>query len=192
MAMTAGQTVAAPRAAVVAAAAVRRPVVWAASAETLGKVQGIIAEQLGTDTDKVGADSKFVDLGADSLDTVEIMMALEEEFDISIDEEGASMETPLPPFPPLPPSPRPLRACRRDLVIRRCRRRPRGPARLLPERGRGEGAEREPWRGTGRERLRPASCGPETDSGPPRRPRPAGAEKISTVQEAADMIEAMA
>ena len=83
------KTVAAPRAAVLAAAAVRRPVVWAASAETLGKVQGIIAEQLGTDTDKVGADSKFVDLGADSLDTVEIMMALEEEFDISIDEEGA-------------------------------------------------------------------------------------------------------
>ena len=86
---------AAPRAAV--AMAVRRPVCLAASAETLGKVQGIIAEQLGTDSDKVGADSKFVDLGADSLDTVEIMMALEEEFDISIDEEGAS-------GPPLPPA----------------------------------------------------------------------------------------
>ena len=76
--------------------AVRRPVCLAASAETLGKVQGIIAEQLGTDSDKVGADSKFVDLGADSLDTVEIMMALEEEFDISIDEEGA-WRPPLPP-----------------------------------------------------------------------------------------------
>ena len=101
---------AAPRAAVaMAAMAVRRPVCLAASAETLGKVQGIIAEQLGTDSDKVGADSKFVDLGADSLDTVEIMMALEEEFDISIDEEGASGG------PPSPPPPR-----RRDLVHPRC------------------------------------------------------------------------
>ena len=61
----------------------------AASTETLGKVQGIIAEQLGTDVDKVGSDVKFVDLGADSLDTVEIMMALEEQFEITLDEEGA-------------------------------------------------------------------------------------------------------
>ena len=38
---------------------------------------------------QVNADSKFVDLGADSLDTVEIMMALEEKFDIQLDEEGA-------------------------------------------------------------------------------------------------------
>jgi acyl carrier protein len=38
---------------------------------------------------QVAADSKFVDLGADSLDTVEIMMALEEKFDIQLDEEGA-------------------------------------------------------------------------------------------------------
>ncbi len=38
---------------------------------------------------QVQADSKFVDLGADSLDTVEIMMALEEKFDIQLDEEGA-------------------------------------------------------------------------------------------------------
>ena len=52
------------------------------------KVQGIIAEQLGTDVEKIGSDVKFVDLGADSLDTVEIMMALEEEFDITLDEEG--------------------------------------------------------------------------------------------------------
>lgn len=35
------------------------------------------------------ADAKFADLGADSLDTVEIMMALEEKFDIQLDEEGA-------------------------------------------------------------------------------------------------------
>ena len=38
---------------------------------------------------QVLAESKFVDLGADSLDTVEIMMALEEKFDIQLDEEGA-------------------------------------------------------------------------------------------------------
>ena len=62
--------------------------VHAASTETLSKVQGIIAEQLGTDVEKIGSDVKFVDLGADSLDTVEIMMALEEEFDITLDEEG--------------------------------------------------------------------------------------------------------
>jgi acyl carrier protein len=58
-------------------------------AAVLNDVRGIIAEQLGTDLDKVAADSKFVDLGADSLDTVEIMMALEEKFDIQLDEEGA-------------------------------------------------------------------------------------------------------
>jgi len=63
--------------------------VSAASTETLSKVQGIIAEQLGTDVEKIGSDVKFTDLGADSLDTVEIMMALEEEFDITLDEEGA-------------------------------------------------------------------------------------------------------
>ena len=59
------------------------------SSDTLDKVRGIISEQLGTDLDAVAADSKFVDLGADSLDTVEIMMALEEQFEITLDEEGA-------------------------------------------------------------------------------------------------------
>lgn len=67
----------------------RSVTVSAATTETLSKVQGIIAEQLGTDVEKIGSDAKFVDLGADSLDTVEIMMALEEEFDITLDEEGA-------------------------------------------------------------------------------------------------------
>lgn len=38
---------------------------------------------------QVAPEAKFVDLGADSLDTVEIMMALEEKFDIQLDEEGA-------------------------------------------------------------------------------------------------------
>merc|ERR1711966_287482 len=67
-----------------------RPVfVNAASTETLDKVRSIISEQLGTDLDKVTGDAKFLDLGADSLDTVEIMMALEEQFDITLDEEGA-------------------------------------------------------------------------------------------------------
>ena len=82
-----------------AAAAFGRPVVLAASADTLTKVQSIIAEQLGTDTGAVGAEKKFADLGADSLDTVEIMMALEEQFDISIDEEG-ELQPPPPPPPP--------------------------------------------------------------------------------------------
>ena len=66
-----------------------RPVFSSQDADTLGKVRSIISEQLGADLDKVGADAKFVDLGADSLDTVEIMMALEEQFDITLDEEGA-------------------------------------------------------------------------------------------------------
>ena len=58
-------------------------------AQVLADVREIIAEQLGTDLDSVTAESKFVDLGADSLDTVEIMMALEEKFDLQLDEEGA-------------------------------------------------------------------------------------------------------
>jgi acyl carrier protein len=58
-------------------------------AQVLSDVREIIAEQLGTDLDSVTAESKFVDLGADSLDTVEIMMALEEKFDLQLDEEGA-------------------------------------------------------------------------------------------------------
>mmetsp|Transcript_24021 Transcript_24021/g.75237 ORF Transcript_24021/g.75237 Transcript_24021/m.75237 type:complete len:126 (-) Transcript_24021:82-459(-) len=74
---------------IIKARASRFTVSAAASSEVLGKVQGIIAEQLGTDVEKVGPDAKFVDLGADSLDTVEIMMALEEQFDITLDEEGA-------------------------------------------------------------------------------------------------------
>merc|ERR1711884_116188 len=61
----------------------------AADTETVDKVRDIISQQLGTDLDKVAADAKFVDLGADSLDTVEIMMALEETFSITLDEEGA-------------------------------------------------------------------------------------------------------
>jgi acyl carrier protein len=54
------------------------------------KVKQIVAEQLGVDEDQVTGDAAFMDdLGADSLDTVELVMALEEEFDIEISDEDA-------------------------------------------------------------------------------------------------------
>lgn len=54
------------------------------------KVKEIVAEQLGVDEDKVVNEAAFMDdLGADSLDTVELVMALEEEFDIEIPDEDA-------------------------------------------------------------------------------------------------------
>jgi acyl carrier protein len=54
------------------------------------KVKEIISKQLGVDADKVTPDSSFIDdLGADSLDTVELVMALEEAFDIEIPDEDA-------------------------------------------------------------------------------------------------------
>ena len=54
------------------------------------KVKQIVVEQLGVDEDQVTADAAFMDdLGADSLDTVELVMALEEEFDIEISDEDA-------------------------------------------------------------------------------------------------------
>ena len=50
----------------------------------------IIAKQLGVDEDNVTPDASFMeDLGADSLDTVELVMALEEEFDIEIPDSDA-------------------------------------------------------------------------------------------------------
>ncbi|BAT98258.1 Acyl carrier protein [Vigna angularis] len=57
--------------------------------ETLQIVQCTIAKQLSIDETTVTPQTKFSDLGADSLDTVEIMMALEEKFEISIGEGGA-------------------------------------------------------------------------------------------------------
>ena len=52
------------------------------------KVKAIIVEQLGVDEEEVTADASFVDdLGADSLDTVELVMAFEEEFGIEIPDE---------------------------------------------------------------------------------------------------------
>jgi acyl carrier protein len=54
------------------------------------KVKLIVAEQLGVDAEQVTNDASFMDdLGADSLDTVELVMALEEEFDIEISDEDA-------------------------------------------------------------------------------------------------------
>ena len=54
------------------------------------KVKSIIVEQLGVDEEEVTPDASFVDdLGADSLDTVELVMALEEEFDIEIPDDAA-------------------------------------------------------------------------------------------------------
>ena len=54
------------------------------------RVKEIVAEQLGVDESQVTSEASFMDdLGADSLDTVELVMALEEEFDIEISDENA-------------------------------------------------------------------------------------------------------
>ena len=54
------------------------------------RVRDIIVEQLGVKPDQVTAEAKFIeDLGADSLDTVELIMALEEEFGIEVPDEQA-------------------------------------------------------------------------------------------------------
>lgn len=56
----------------------------------LDRVADIVAEQLGVDRDKISPETSFVnDLGADSLDTVELVMELEEEFDINIPDDAA-------------------------------------------------------------------------------------------------------
>lgn len=54
------------------------------------RVRSIIADQLGVSEEEVKADSKFIeDLGADSLDIVELIMAMEEEFETEIPDEEA-------------------------------------------------------------------------------------------------------
>jgi acyl carrier protein len=54
------------------------------------RVKQLVAEQLGVEEDQVTEEASFMDdLGADSLDTVELVMALEEEFDIEISDEDA-------------------------------------------------------------------------------------------------------
>ena len=60
------------------------------SQEILEKVCSIVSEQLSVEAGEVKSDSNFQnDLGADSLDTVELVMALEEAFDIEIPDESA-------------------------------------------------------------------------------------------------------
>jgi acyl carrier protein len=59
-------------------------------ASVMERVTDIVADQLGVDKEKITADTSFVnDLGADSLDTVELVMELEEEFDINIPDDAA-------------------------------------------------------------------------------------------------------
>ncbi len=53
------------------------------------KVKSIVADQLGVDAAEVALDTTFDDLNADSLDVVELIMAMEEEFDIEIPDEDA-------------------------------------------------------------------------------------------------------
>ena len=58
--------------------------------DTLEKVQAIVVEHLGVEADKVTASASFIeDLGADSLDTVELVMAFEEEVGIEIPDDAA-------------------------------------------------------------------------------------------------------
>ena len=61
---------------------------------TFDKVKEVIVDKLGVEEDKIETNSSFVDdLGADSLDTVELIMQLEEEFGIEIPDESAEKMT---------------------------------------------------------------------------------------------------
>jgi acyl carrier protein len=63
---------------------------WRYGMSVESKVKEIIAKQLGVDSDKVTLEASFVDdLGADSLDTVELVMAFEESFNVEIPDEDA-------------------------------------------------------------------------------------------------------
>ena len=60
------------------------------SEEIFEKVKGVIVEQLGTEEANITSEASFIDdLGADSLDIVELIMALEEEFELEIPDEDA-------------------------------------------------------------------------------------------------------
>ena len=62
--------------------------------EILAKVKGVVAEKLNVGEDQVTTEAKFVeDLGADSLDQVELIMALEDDFGLKIPEEEAEQLT---------------------------------------------------------------------------------------------------
>jgi acyl carrier protein len=65
-----------------------------ADANTEEAVKKVIIERLDKTADEVTSEARFVDdLGADSLDVTELLMALEEEFNIDIDDEANSIET---------------------------------------------------------------------------------------------------
>ena len=59
------------------------------SASTFERVKKVVVDSLGVDADEVTADASFVDLGADSLDQVELIMAFEDAFEIEIPDEVA-------------------------------------------------------------------------------------------------------
>ena len=63
--------------------------------DTADRVKKIVVEHLGVEEDKVTPDASFIDdLGADSLDIVELVMAMEEEFEVEIpDEEAENIKT---------------------------------------------------------------------------------------------------
>ena len=62
--------------------------------QNLDKIKEIIIDKLGVDESKISDDAKFIDdLGADSLDTVELIMQFEEEFNIEIPDEDAETIT---------------------------------------------------------------------------------------------------
>lgn len=63
--------------------------------KSMDRIKKIIVDQLGVDENKITENSSFIDdLGADSLDIVELIMAFEEEFDIEIpDEDAEKMKT---------------------------------------------------------------------------------------------------
>ena len=62
--------------------------------DNLTKVKEIIVDKLGIESSKITEDARFIeDLGADSLDTVELIMQFEEEFDIEISDEDAESLT---------------------------------------------------------------------------------------------------
>ena len=62
--------------------------------ELLKKIKAIVADKLSIGEDQITEDASFIDdLGADSLDTVELVMALEDEFDLDIPDEDAEKMT---------------------------------------------------------------------------------------------------
>ncbi|GAF26683.1 acyl carrier protein [Moorella thermoacetica Y72] len=63
------------------------------SVDVFEKIKGIVAEQLGVEEDTITMETSFEDLNADSLDIVELIMALEEEFDLEIPDEDAEKLT---------------------------------------------------------------------------------------------------